>query len=379
MPRPAEPIRARRGPRGCYLVSYAEAPGQSFTAAVANSEPREAVMAWAKRNRNRLLESRRDVLTLRPLMAGFFAPDGDWIERYRAKGKSMSAANLANYAAHLANYLLPLFGDEEPAALTARAIDDAILAAPGRNGRPLAPATKYKIVHTFSLILDDLTERGIIPRNPLAGVLPYSKRPVRERGTITPEHVILMFPDAHGDLVRIWGSTMWASMMLTFSDTGLRPIECARLRWGEMVREGEGKTETFAFVFLGAKGGQVRAVWISKRTAQELAIWRAESRHAEDDDYVFGDGSAPLTDNGILKAFRAGAVRAVGPEAATWITYSLRHTFVTRGLSILGEEALAMLAGHSVQVSRSHYQHAGVKEALDRSREARRKLDAARG
>ena len=128
----------------------------------------------------------------------------------------------------------------------------------------------------------------------------------------------------------------------------------------------------------GTKNDSVKAGSISLRTAQELAIWRSVSLYSGDDDFILTrNGKAPITNDGIRRAFVSG-LAAVGLEAERWTPYWLRHSFVTYSLGALSEEEVALLAGHSVEVDRI-YQHPDDELALARSKAARGKLDAARG
>lgn len=152
MSRAPKEIRTKRHRSGRYLVGYLEEPG------VWHQSPEEEApraLAWAKRNRARLLTAPTAALTLRPFLEGFFLPSGAWVTRIRAKGQAISDRHLANYEGQARNYLIPLFGDEDPRQLSARQIDDVILAATAKGGRALASATKYKILHAFSLFLAD--------------------------------------------------------------------------------------------------------------------------------------------------------------------------------------------------------------------------------
>jgi integrase len=335
-------------------------------------------MQWAKRNKDRLLREAEKPLLLREFCRDFFADNGSWAARMREKGHSLSPKYLAVRQGHLGNYIMPLLGNLDPRELSGRFIDDTILGIRRKGGKPLAPATKYKIVDSFKIVLEELVERKIIAANPLAGIRTYSKAPVSPRGTLSREAIPKLFPPTHGELIRVWGSPMWASMMLAFLDTGMRPIELSNRKWGDLYMEqfadGTGTHELWSFVFRGAKTGNFRAVGISTRTAQELAIWRPQSKRRKDYDYIFTmDGEKPITDAGILKAFRRSVSEVVGEEGKRWTTYYLRHTFVTHSIATLTEIEVAMLAGHSVQVDRL-YQHKDVQIALDQSREARIKL-----
>jgi integrase len=302
----------------------------------------------------------------------------------RLKGHSFSAPYLAMRQGHLDNYILPLLGDMDPREITGRYFDDALLQATRKGGQPLASATKYKIMYTANLIFEDLLERKIIAANPLIGICAYSKTPERPRGALPRDALPKLFSASHGELVRVWGGSMWAACMLVLLDLGMRPGELRALRWRELygderafvVRHGVAAGTTT--MIKGTKTGQVKAGSVSLRTAQELAIWCAESRHALKDDFIFTqDGMTPITNAGIVKAFRRG-LAAAGIEGKRWTPYWLRHSFVTYSLATLSEDEIALLASHSVEVDRI-YQHPDDELALARSKAARGKLDAARG
>ena len=381
MPRPPKLIRAKRNPRdGRYFVGFLEAPGRWFQSP---EEDEEKALAWARRSKGRLLADPGRELHLRSFLDGFFRPGGPWVRRMESKGHRFGEKYLLTRQGHVDNYIEPLFGAADPRELTGRYIDDTILAAKRASGSelPLAPATKYKILYTFHLVLEDLKEQGIIPSNPLEGVKPYSRAPVKPRSALPREALRILFPATHGSLVKVWGSSMWAACMLVLLDSGIRPGELRALRWSELytgedpalvVRHGI-EAGTLDRV-KGTKTDIVRAGSISIRTAQELEIWRAESRHNGPDDFIFTlDGRAPVTNEGIIKAFRRG-LEATGMKTASWTPYWLRHSFITYALDSLEDSELLLLAGHTNIVTNAIYRHPDDEVVLQRSRKAREKL-----
>jgi integrase len=208
-----------------------------------------------------------------------------------------------------------------------------------------------------------------------------------------------LFPPTHGEAVRIWGSSMWAAMMMVFIDTGSRPSEVRALTWRDIdiakrfvpIRKGiEAGT---ANKIKGTKTDVVKAGFLASRTIQELAIWRAESRWNADDDFVFTvTGDAPITNEALGKAFKRGVVRAKEeydrkqrPESEEewkpdpkWTPYWLRHSFGTYQMEVLSDEEISALMGNGITVLRQHYQHPDDETLYRKTRGIQEKLDQAR-
>jgi integrase len=173
-------------------------------------------------------------------------------------------------------------------------------------------------------------------------------------------------------------------MMLVFNDTGSRPGEVRALRWRDIdfsrrfipvkkaietgTKDREKETKT----------GASKAAFLTKRTAQELAVWLAGTAHGGDDDYVFTlDGAVPVTNSETLAAFRRG-VRAAGLRRPELTTYWLRHSFGTYMMEVLDDKEIARLMGNSPAILKKVYQHPsdeliyksalGIQERMDRAR-----------
>jgi integrase len=262
-------------------------------------------------------------------------------------------------------------------------------ASSGREApRELAGETKNKIIYTMSLIFEELRDIGVIEKNPITGFIPYDKAPLKPRSIIPRESLERLYPASHGGMVRIWGSSMWAAMMLIFNDTGSRPGEVRALTWTNIDTQKRfipirrGVESGTADKIKGTKTGIAKAGFLSARTIQELDIWRAESRWPGDDDYVFtANGKTPVTNAAIVKAFRRG-LASVNIDNKDWTPYWLRHSFGTYALETLDEAEISALMGNSVTVLRQHYLHpdddtiyrssAAVQKKLDKAREQER-------
>jgi integrase len=384
MGRPKKAIRATiRGDVGRWQIRFAEHPHWILTE-FPGSKAEEDVLAWARRNRGSLI--RRTSPTIADAAKGFFLPSGPWATRMREKGHHYVDKYLAVRQGHLENYIIPMFGRLQARDLRRRQIDDAFLGMDRAHGdKPLAGATKNKILYSFHILLEDLVDVGVLEKNPLDGIAPYSKAPVEPRDALPRDTMDKLFPAGHGPLVRVWGGSMWAAMMLLFQDTGMRPGEARALRWAEIydalkfiaIRHGI-EAGTAAKV-KGTKTGIVKAGYLSARTVQELAIWRDESRFSADADFVFTlEGAAPVTNAGIVAAFRRG-LKEVGIDSPHWTPYYLRHSFVTYQAEILSREELRALAGHTNEATNRIYQHLDDLGVYRQNLSAKEKLDKARG
>ena len=392
--RATDGIRAKVRKDGYQTVHFEESPGHWIATPYTD---RDKAIKWAKRNRAMLVNRRND--TFGAYCADLFRPASPWVERMRKKGHHYTNKYLANRQGYVDNYILPEFGDADPRAISRREIDDWLLilckrgpksTAPGAGRKELAGATKNKILYTLSIIFEELRDLDVIAENPISGIRSYSNAPIAPRGVIDRESLDRIFPATHGALVRVWGSSMWAAMMLVFADTGSRPGEVRALTWRDIdiakrfipIRKGieSGTTDKIK----GTKTGAVKAGFLSTRTVQELEIWRAESRFAGDGDYVFTlTGVAPVTDEGTLKAFRRG-VTGAGIDATNWTPYWLRHSFATYQMETLTDEEIVRLMGTSVEIKRRHYAHPddmtlylSTKDMQDKIDEAREKLERA--
>ena len=129
-----------------------------------------------------------------------------------------------------------------------------------------------------------------------------SKDPENPRGVIDRDSLSKMFSKHHGDLIRIWGSSMWACVMLILYDTGMRQGEVRALTWQNIdirkrfvpIRKGieAGTTKTVK----GTKTGVVKAGFLNERSVQELDIYRVESRWRDNSNFVFTiNGKSPVT------------------------------------------------------------------------------------
>jgi integrase len=386
-------IRARhRSPDGIIEVHFEEHPGHWIAS---KTTDREKAVKWARQNRSWLVG--RAVENMAHFCRGFYALDGKWVRRQEKKGHVYGVLHLKNFQAYLDNYVIPEFGDTDPREIKRMEIDDWLINLHGKSGKEkLSGSTRNKIIYSLDHVFEYLIDLEIIQANPLTGLRRFNKNPENPRGALDRASLDRLFPPTHAAAAHIWGSSMWAAMMMVFIDTGSRPGEVRALTWADIdiakrfipIRKGvEAGT---ADKIKGTKTGAVKAGFLTIRTIQELEIWRAESRRNADGDFVFtATGAAPVTNEATLKAFKRGVARAKAendrqenPEPwepnPAWTTYWLRHSFGTYQMENLSDEEISSLMGNGVGVLRQHYQHPDDETLYRKTRAIQEKLDHAR-
>jgi integrase len=391
-PRAADGIRVTTRTRdGIQLVHFEEYHGHWI---VTPEYDRKKAIAWAKRNRDRLIN--QNTVTIAAFCKNFYTRDGLWVRRQEDKGHVYGDQHLKNRQAYLDNYFCNEFGHLKPQDIDRpewrREFDNWLLDLHSYldKEKKLSRATKNKIIYSVNDFIEEMIEIKKMTHNPLTGLRKYNKEPENPRGVIDRDSLEKMFPAKHGDLIRIWGSPMWACFMLVSYDTGARPGETRALTWADTdikkrfipFRKGieAGTTD----VVKGTKTGVVKAGFLNQRTIQELDIWRNESRFNDDKDFVFTiKGKTPVTNEAVGKALRRGLKQIEDENKGwkanpDWTPYWLRHSFGTYQMEVLEEEEIATLMGNGVAVLKKHYQHPDNETLYRSSKPIKEKLDKAR-
>jgi integrase len=355
------------------------------------NSPEGEATEWARRNKTRLLATPDTPLLFRDMAKNFFDENGDWYKDRLLKGRPMTMASLGIRQGHIVNYIIPLLGDLDIRKVIGADINDAINNAQrftAREGldtatakKPLTRSTRSKLLYSIKLMYDRWMFLGLVRDNPTDGIIKYSKAPERPRSALPRDVLPKLFPSSHGELVRVWRSSMWAALFCVLYDTGTRSGEPRAKKWKDYYPETgffpildaiEGGTDD---KIKSTKAGNARPGYLQERTVQELAIWRAESRHNGDDDFMFIiNGKTTISNAAIGDAFE----RALKYDATGWTLYWLRHSFVTYSLEVLSPREVQDLAGHSSEIVDRAYQHPDDQTLYMKGFESKKKLDAAR-
>lgn len=348
-------------------------------------ETESQALAWAERNKARLIRRATTETSFAVLGAGFFDRDGPWDKEQASHGWDRIDATLTIYQGYLSNLFLPEFGSRKVDDFTTAEIHDIVGGFCRLNGQPYSRASRNKILYALSLMYEYWMTHGIVDSNPAKEVLRYSKRPEKPRSALPREVLEKLCPATHGAAVKLYGSPMMICFFFAMNDTGARPGELRALRWGQIDFE-----KRFAAIRTAiesgtadkvktTKTGIVRPAYFSERTIQELRIWREQSHCPDDMDFVFvaPRRKAPVSEAMILKIFKS-VLEQLGYEGRGWTPYYLRHSFGTYKMEILPQDDIERLMGHASSITTKAYQHPDDETVYRSGRDIQERLDEER-
>jgi integrase len=220
---------------GIQLIHLEEYPGHWI---VSPEYDRKKAIAWAKRNRDRLICRADNDLAF--YCKDFYAPGSLWVRRQMDKGHHYGALHLKNRQAYLDNYFCQTFGSQKPQDIDRldfrREFDNWLLDLTlyQNDQKKLSRATRNKLIYSVYDFFEGLVDLKKMTVNPLAGLSKYSKDPENPRGTLDRDSLSVLFPVHHSELIRVWGSSLWGCLMLVFYETGAMPGEVRALTWADI-------------------------------------------------------------------------------------------------------------------------------------------------
>jgi site-specific recombinase XerD len=262
-------------------------------------------------------------------------------QRCRRAGSLADHLDIAE--SYTRNHLVPAWGRESLQNLTARRIDEWVVAL-HRKGQ-VAPATINKLLQTLRTILERAVLDDWITENPGNHVRPV-RAPRRERSALTI------------DLDRPNGKRDAAVIALAYAG-GLRRREIAAVQF-DQVKDSEDGVE---IVVKRGKGRKDRRVYLDNGGAEALRDY-IEARGKEQGPLFYAsrkDGrrieGEPVGEHSIYAIVKRAAERA-GVEKAS--THDLRRSFVSDMLEAGADiSVVAGLAGHASVQTTARYDRRG--------------------
>jgi integrase len=316
--------------------------------------------------------------------ADLFALDGRWRKKRAEKKIFFTEKSLRTRTAIMRNYIMPLWGGINPRKLTVRMIDTAMEGiASELTGRPLAGATRNRILSVLSELYVHLVEEDKAEINPALNVTRCRSRPEHPRGAIAIATMKQLFPPDHEGMKKLYISQKYICAFLILKDTGLRPGELIALRWQDwhpdlrffpVMRAIESGTRTNE---KGTKTGATKPAIVTMQAAEEMERLRKKVR-PRPEQFIFANcRGIPFDPHRLNRAFhRAARLAGIGRDDLT--PYWLRHTFNTRALETMPDDVVRRLMGHSTEAMTRHYRDADVDSLVREAEKIREIVDASR-
>jgi integrase len=316
--------------------------------------------------------------------ADLFALDGYWRKKRAEKKIFFTGKSLQTRTAIMKNYILPLWGDVPQQKLTVRVIDTAMEGITSAlTKRPLAGATRNRILSVLSELYVHLIEEGKAESNPILNVTRCRSQPEHPRGAVSIAAMKQLFPPDHTSMKKLYISQKYICAFLVLRDTGLRPGELIALRWRDwhpdlrffpIMRAIESGTRTHE---KGTKTGATKPALVTEQAAQELERLRKKTK-PQPEHFIFSNYKGiPFDTHRLNWAFhRAVRIAEIGREDLT--PYWLRHTFNTRAIETLPDDVVRRLMGHSTEAMTRHYRDADVDSLIREAEKIRETVDASR-
>jgi len=317
--------------------------------------------------------------------AELFSQDGFWREKRSEKKKFYTDKSMLTRDAVMKNWVVPLWGDVNPKKLTVKMIDRAMMGSSSEmTHRPLAGATRNRILSVLSEMYVHLIEEGKLRINPVRDVVRCNSYPEQPRSALSLKEMRMLFPEDHAELLRIWRTPRYADAGLILRDTGIRPGELVALKWGDWDPEikyfpilkalESGSKNTIK----GTKTGATKPAIISDQTAAEIELLRKKVKPKSPDEFIFcNKHGIPYATSRLSRNFHEAVERA-GINRPELTPYWLRHTFNSRMLETLDEKIVKQLTGHNTEAMVRHYRHADRESLARTAVNIRDKVNAAR-
>jgi len=316
--------------------------------------------------------------------ADLFAHDGYWRYKRAEKRKVFTDKSMLTRTAVMKNWIVPLWGDVNPKRLTVKMIDQAMMGATSElTRRPLAGATRNRILSVLSEMYVHLIEEGHLRINPVRDVVRCNSYPEKPRSALPVAEIKTLFPDSRAELKRIWRTQKYICAFLILRDTGLRPGELVALKWGDWnpeikffpilraIESGSRDREK------GTKTGATKPAIITDQTAHEIEALRKKAK-PKPEDFIFANKHGiPYSTHRLSWNFHKAVERA-GLERTELTPYWLRHTFNSMMLEANDTKTVQLLMGHNTEAMTRYYRHATPESLARTADRIREKVNACR-
>ena len=247
-------------------------------------------------------------------------------------------------------YIIPRFGKQTINSIGSVAIEEWFLDLKStKNGKDLSDDTKNKILIAFRDVLKEAVRQGYVPNNAADDVQMINEVNI-PRVPFTPEEMNMLFPEDDKELLKIWGSVMWATYFLIFRDTGFRPCEIHGLSKGQYYPELHGLFTKSSVNLARERKDRIKTTGKGKDYKVGILTAQTErflNRHILEckDDFLFLIDGRFVNTSTTNKHFVLSAGRVVPLNGRT--QYCMRHSFETDLAGKVENKVVAELMAHT--------------------------------
>ncbi len=360
-------------------VMFAHTPGKWKSSGT--HDMAEAVL-WADTQLKGEGSISKHQLTLKEFAAGFFSSSDPhrWRVRKERKNKFHKETFYTSHQSRLDRYIIPALGGRLLTSLNDLIIDDWFIDLKSPLRSEISDNTKNKILGTLCIVLEEARRQRLIKLNPTDKVEPITERSQKRLPFCTAD-LLAMFPSKDTELLRIWGSRMWASYFLVMRDTGFRPGEVAALQVKNIsfklsgiysTRSVDFRTRQIQESIKTTKKGQPYKVGVlTEQTIESLKSLVLES-DLHNDDFLFRINDNLIVPDVANKHLK-GSLKKAGVERLGRTQYSLRHSFDTALAGNVENKVLMELMAHTSL--RPEYDHRTPEMILEQLQPVRAILE----
>ncbi len=281
---------------------------------------------------------------------------GDYVEDWKSSAKrNLAPKTYAGYEQVLDLYIIPVLGDRDIKSLTWTDMKSLIVEmqregytstrkGQGKCVRKAYSANTLRLIRsTFSTVLSEAAEEGIIPTNPLIG---QRQRRRGSKAAVTEVRVLSweqkeIFETKLVDLENVAQlSSSYANLLFLMLHTGLRTGEAQALKPGDIDFHGKRlrveRSVTLNRVIKSTKTGEPRWIDLGPHTIEKLKnhlTWlEAEAiAKGKEAEWLFPSETWTLLDDRHIARAMRGVLRKA--DLPSFSPYDLRHTYASLLLS----------------------------------------------
>lgn len=325
---------------------------------------REAEAFIASLKDEDLLEKEKKI-TFNQFCKDFYEPGSRFLIKQHNRGYDYKPNTIYQRKHYLEAYFLPKFGRMYVDEVNGFDFDNWLLEL------PLSASVRNHIQMMIEEIEKELYSYHLIDTLPL--LERYRRNDTKEKGILTYQEILDLFPDDYNKLVEIWRiqghretdeyNYMFAVMIFLIISTGMRSCEIRALQWNQFIQQDailinsmiDGNEERVSIL---KKGNQQDKKWrvvvLPAKTVRYIETLKAMKENVS--GFVFTRKGEPIDTSYLLSHFkRVLQNNGINPKERNIGIHSLRFTYNTIMRPEIDNKDLRLMVGHVKESMTDYY------------------------